>query len=398
MKLSRPLRNLTCALALVGFASPVLATPNTVEKPVQPAPLAWSPAVKAKALSATVERGLDWLVKHQLGDGGWGQGEESPNMGRGMQGVIGNSNVADTAMATLTLLRSGSTPSAGSYAKNINRGLDFVLGQIEASDEASLWVTSVRGTRVQGKIGPYVGTFLSAQLLAEVSGQMASPVRNTRVKSALAKVLGKMEHNQRADGGYTGGGWAPVLSQALAVKGTNRAFQRGAKVSEKLRDRSAKWAASKIDKVSGRFSATESAGVALYGTAATVGGLGDSVASDELEEADLREAAEHAPTAVARTVAKTRLARAKDTKEAQKAAQSALVARMSDQSFINGFGSNGGEEFLSYMLVSESLVAKGGAEWNHWDQAMIRNLAQVQNGNGSWTGHHCITGRTFCTS
>ena len=22
----------------------------------------------------------------------------------------------------------------------------------------------------------------------------------------------------------------------------------------------------------------------------------------------------------------------------------------------------------------------------------------VQNGDGSWTGHHCITGRTFCTA
>jgi hypothetical protein len=22
----------------------------------------------------------------------------------------------------------------------------------------------------------------------------------------------------------------------------------------------------------------------------------------------------------------------------------------------------------------------------------------VQNGDGSWTGHHCITSRTFCTA
>ena len=50
------------------------------------------------------------------------------------------------------------------------------------------------------------------------------------------------------------------------------------------------------------------------------------------------------------------------------------------------------------MLVSESLVAKGGAKWSQWDETMARNLGQVQNGNGSWTGHHCITGRTFCTA
>ncbi len=29
---------------------------------------------------------------------------------------------------------------------------------------------------------------------------------------------------------------------------------------------------------------------------------------------------------------------------------------------------------------------------------MTENLNRVQNDDGSWSGHHCITGRTFCTS
>jgi len=398
MKLSRPLRHLICVLALVGLAYPAFAVPDTAKKPTAAPIAAWSPAVTAKPIDGTVKRGLAWLVEHQSADGGWGQGEESARMGRGMQGTISRSNVADTAMATLSLLRSGSTPSQGAYAGQINRALDFVLKEIEASDADSLWVTSVRGTRVQGKIGPYVGTFLSAQLLAEVKGQMNSSARNKRVEAALAKVLHKMEKNQREDGGYTGRGWAPVLSQALAVKGTNRAFQRGALVSRKMRDQSAKWAASKFDKGKGTFSRAGSAGIDLYGTAATVGGLGDSAASDALEAEKLAETAANAPTEMARAEAKGRLARMAETKEVQQAANAALVARMSDQKFMNGFGSNGGEEFLSYMLVSETLVAQGGDEWKQWDSAMVRNLGHVQNGDGSWTGHHCITGRTFCTA
>ena len=63
-----------------------------------------------------------------------------------------------------------------------------------------------------------------------------------------------------------------------------------------------------------------------------------------------------------------------------------------------GFGSNGGEEFLSYMNIAESLVVKGGEEWKRWDSEMTENLNRVQNDDGSWSGHHCITGRTFCTS
>ena len=32
------------------------------------------------------------------------------------------------------------------------------------------------------------------------------------------------------------------------------------------------------------------------------------------------------------------------------------------------------------------------------DDAMTSNLNRIQNSDGSWSGHHCITGRTFCTS
>ena len=50
------------------------------------------------------------------------------------------------------------------------------------------------------------------------------------------------------------------------------------------------------------------------------------------------------------------------------------------------------------MNISETLLAKGGNEWKTWDKSISENLGRVQNDDGSWSGHHCITGRTFCTS
>jgi hypothetical protein len=50
------------------------------------------------------------------------------------------------------------------------------------------------------------------------------------------------------------------------------------------------------------------------------------------------------------------------------------------------------------MNISETLLAQGGKEWEKWDAQMSENLHRVQNSDGSWSGHHCITGRTFCTS
>ena len=71
---------------------------------------------------------------------------------------------------------------------------------------------------------------------------------------------------------------------------------------------------------------------------------------------------------------------------------------MKNEQFVAGFGSNGGEEFLSFLNISETLVLKGGKEWEEWDGKMRKGLEQAQDKDGSWAGQHCITGKTFCTA
>ncbi len=72
--------------------------------------------------------------------------------------------------------------------------------------------------------------------------------------------------------------------------------------------------------------------------------------------------------------------------------------RLSDEQLLKGFGNNGGEEFLSYLMTSESLVILGGEKWTKWNSSMHRRLARIQSNDGSWTGHHCITSPVFCTA
>jgi autotransporter-associated beta strand protein len=69
-----------------------------------------------------------------------------------------------------------------------------------------------------------------------------------------------------------------------------------------------------------------------------------------------------------------------------------------DEALLAGFGNNGGEEFLSYMLASESMVILGEKDWNPWYDRMSGRLSKVQNPDGSWSGHHCITSPVFCTA
>ena len=50
------------------------------------------------------------------------------------------------------------------------------------------------------------------------------------------------------------------------------------------------------------------------------------------------------------------------------------------------------------MNISETLLAKGGADWEKWDKQMTEGLTKAQDKDGSWSGQHCITGKTFCTA
>ena len=359
---------------------------------------AWAPAVEPKPLSQQVKKGLDWLAEHQLPSGAWGQGEESQNMGGGGQ-LKDTPSVADTSVAALALVRSGSTPGKGPYQSQLLKAVQFVCGQIEESDDDSLYITDTRGTRVQSKLGPYIDTFMANLFLSEVQNSMPKGKDKKRVKAALKKVLAKIEKNQRADGTWGGDGWAPTLSQNIAVKGLNRAKQGGFAVGEEVLQRSEKYSREQFDRKTGDFDSSGTAGVALYGAASSLGAMNDSVNTGKQRKPELQQmVAAPSTSAEDRKKAKDTLKRIEEAESDRDAAAEAVVAKLDDKQFIAGFGSNGGEEFLSYMNIGESLVVKGGDAWKAWDKSITENLNRVQNADGSWSGHHCITGRTFCTS
>ena len=65
---------------------------------------------------------------------------------------------------------------------------------------------------------------------------------------------------------------------------------------------------------------------------------------------------------------------------------------------MDGFGSNGGEEFLSYLQTGESMVIGKDNAWQQWYDNISGRMLKIQNNDGSWNGHHCITSPVFCTA
>jgi hypothetical protein len=65
---------------------------------------------------------------------------------------------------------------------------------------------------------------------------------------------------------------------------------------------------------------------------------------------------------------------------------------------LTGFGNNGGEEFMSYLQTGEGLIVSHDNDWKSWYDKTSARLVGIQNNDGSWSGHHCITSPVFCTA
>ena len=395
--MKRPIWIVACGLLLL--AGPAIWGEEVKQTPATSPATSPSTRPEPKAISTQVSKGMKWLAGNQLPSGAWGQGDESQAMGGG-QNLKSQPNVADTCMAVMALVRTGSSPKAGDYKDNVLGGVSFVCTQIENSDDKSLYVTELRSTRTQQKLGTYIDTFLAAQMLGELRKQMPDEASTKRVAAALDKALNKIEHNQKANGQWVNEGWAPALAQAAASKALNVAAQNGAKVDEAVRERAETFARGQAQQAAQGKTVEGTAGVKLYGAGGDIAAMQASDTTNKSLRAQADHVVANAATMPAEEVKKARdsLARYDANAEDLQKAQKAVVANMDDKRFMAGFGSNGGEEFLSYLNIGESLYIKGGDDWIKWDGSMTQNLNHIQNDDGSWSGDHCITGRTFCTS
>jgi hypothetical protein len=77
---------------------------------------------------------------------------------------------------------------------------------------------------------------------------------------------------------------------------------------------------------------------------------------------------------------------------------SAIQGQLANAAFVGGFGSIGGEEFFSYLNISDSMKRVGGDPWSKWHADITQKILGLQNSDGTWAGHHCITGRVAMTS
>ncbi len=370
--------------------------------------------IVSKEVGVAVEKGAKWLASVQGADGGWGQDGGAASNIRQTENLESKGNdVANTAVAALALLRAGNQ-----YRPNVDRAVEFILKKVEASPANGISITDVNQTQIQRKLGPNIDTFLASMLLAQVDGTIAG-ANKARVRSGLEKCVAKIERNQASDGSWNvGGGWAPVLGTSLASRGLYMASAKGVKVNEAVMAKADEYT---VNNQKGQVS----------GAGGSVGGVVAGADRDQLVAGRSAKAAiETADAAVPRAViaggasrgdapapamssslsasagvdlyqsaqALEQLSRTAESRAKNKTEIAAISAKLSSAEFVAGFGSIGGEEFFSYLNIGDSLKRTGGKEWNDWHSKTTQKILKLQNNDGTWAGHHCITGRVAVTS
>lgn len=382
---------LTCALVLAMAAAPVSA------KSIRVAHIDAEPTPK---LAPFLQKSVEWLIEAQHPNGGWGGGSQANQQQRNPHKV--KTDPATTAFTATALIRAGHTPTAGSFSRNVERATAYLVEVVETAETKGPRITKLTGTQPQSKLGGMIDTVMTAQFLGRVLPLLPEDHElYPRVDAALEKCLSKLEKSQDADGTWEAGGWAPILQGAFSLNALENAKAIGKKVDLAVLSRARESQKGNIDSSTGRAEAARGAGVELYAwsTGQRAAAPEARVAMDLIEKAKDEGKLGDDAEVNTRNLVIAGIEEADAIKFAKSHKQVlAQSERLDDKGLIAGFGNRGGEEYLSYMLTSESLFLTNREEWEKWNDKMLGLCQKVQAKDGSFTGHHCLTSPVFCTS
>jgi hypothetical protein len=351
-------------------------------------------------LTESINKGLEFVAQAQSQNGGWGAGTHANQHIVDPHAVV--ADPATTSMVAMAFLRSGNSLRHGSHSAQLKKALLYILNSVETASEKSPTITTETGTQIQIKLGQNIDVILAAQFLSNILDEVDYDAElQTRIKKALAVCVNKIQSNQENDGSMTGAGWAGVLQSGLANSALESAQSKGVAVDQSAMNKSKEYQQKNFDAKTGETKTDMGAGVVLYSVTGSARASAKEArqAKEEIEKAKKAgKLSQQAPVS-AETLREigysnddaTRYATSYEVYESAK-------TKAQDENVMNGFGSNGGEEFLSYLQTGEGLAINKDNSWSKWFENITGRLISIQNDNGSWNGHHCITSPVFCTA
>ncbi len=291
-----------------------------------------------------IDRATAWLLRAIRTNGSVG-----PDIGV-------STDLGCTAITGLALLSQGNTPTSGPQSKELRRILHYLLNVIEQEPQGA--VPLENHTLLQQKIGKYASLFLVTLFMSQAYGECAQD--DPAVQKALQRLVHAFARAQQADGTWGNESWAPVLGTVLGW--------------ECLR-------------------ASSSAGIRID---ASTERIGESLLKKVQEKNEIE--AENWMFNFYKETASLRvlysLGYQEDVNFREGVERVLRLPRTEPRIFTRA----GGEEYLAFYLITECMIKQDEPSWGEWYPMVSEKLIENQNKDGSWSGHHCITSRTFCTA
>ena len=341
----RSWRNLLGLSAAIAVAN--LLAVNSLADVVQPSEKAGTSSVQKISPTAhqSIGRGTRFLLSAMRNDGSVGTDIGHPP------------DLGCTAMVGLALLSQGNCPTGGEHQQELMRVLDAVLNTLDRFPNHQ--IPAREQTLVQRKIGANADIFLAALFLSQVRGEAAAA--EDEVAAALKKCVWVICQTQGKEGTWGNESWAPVLGTVLG------------------------WESLRV---------SSSTGLEVNASAKTAG---DALLKQLREKSDKDEGSwMHSLYKDASSIRVLYSLNYRNDPVFQECVNRIIkIAREDPRPFEQA----GGEEYLAFYFVTECLLNERRDElWQSWYPTVEKRIVKMQNGDGSWTGHHCITARTFCTA
>ena len=347
----------------------------------------------------SIKAGLSFLVQGQHPNGGWGAGTHAH------QNVIDPHAVtpdpATTSMVSMAIIRSGTSFEQGTYFNELNKAHQFLMEAAEASMNNPSNITELTGTQIQAKLGQSIDAILTAQYFTNSLDLISDESLKKRTENCLQICVNKIQENQDADGSTKGRGWAGLLHSSYANNALESAKSKGMKVDEEALSNAREYQKKNYNVKERSGETDRGAGVMLYSVSSSSRASASEAkrAKQAIEKAKKEgNLADSAKVTTSNLVA-TGFSEDEALKlnAADKIYNSSKIVAQSEE-VMSGYGNNGGEEFLSYLQTGEGMVVNQDMEWKDWYNKISIRMINIQEENGSWRGHHCITSPVFCTA
>lgn len=356
--------------------------------------------VTSPMIDSALQKGMNWIVAAQAPNGGWGSGSHYAQSIRDPHAV--ETDPASTSLVGMSLLRTGNTFEKGEFAASLRKGTEYLLRAVENCPDDQLQITTLTNTQPQVKLGRNIDVILTAQFFTNLLRyELKDEQLKQRVEKALDKCIAKIQKTQSNNGAWQDGGWAPVLQSALANNALESAEVVGRKVDSTVLKQSRDYQKLNFNADTRSAITGDAAGVMLYSVTSTA--RASAKEAQKAEEAIKKAKTEGKLKADANVNEENLVVSGYSTIESKNLSTAYKINKVAQQEamkddVMSGFGNNGGEEFLSFLMTGESMLIQGGDSFRKWYDMMSAKLVNIQNQDGSWNGHHCITSPVFCTA